>query len=919
MNFQLFSPIRGILSILLSLFTMLSIAQDDTYTIEGQVKDKSSLKKLEAAQVRVLQNGGEFDVYDCGGAGRFKFDLPLGYVYDIICSRADYITKIIRIDTKNIPEEDREGGFISQTDFFLFKNIEGFNLDIMNDPVGKASFDPQKNDVVWDEGYIARQNAKIEAEFERLENLAENMEKMQAEFDELMLKGGQKMIEKKYQEAMDKFSAAKKIFPDNKDAIAKYDEAKALFDAEQAGKDLEARYKKYCDDGEKAMTSKNWEQAKSQYTEAQKLKPAERLPKDKLAEIDKQLALEANREEYNRIVADADAKFANKDYAVCIKKYQEASKLMPAEEHPRSQIVKAQTALDAFMADEANRQKLEQRYKDLLQLGERNVKDKNYDVALGNYEEASSLKPEEQMPLDKIAEIKNLLADLAEKEKENNALASANSEKERIQKEYDARIQEGNKQFTANDLEKARSEFQAAMDLKPSEKYPKAKISEIDKMLEDLAKKNGKEDELEAQRRAEEERLAKEDAARKEKEDQLARIEKERLDRIEKERQEREAAAEAKAQKDARNREKGERFNQVDRSTEDEVEAYYRQAAESAEKSKFTSIQQKHEESESFRADKEADAVESQIENVESVNSQKDEWQNVFRNGEGVTLKAERKAMEEKEQASKNTKTYREAADKKRQDEEGRVLEDKDAQAKLVNNDRIRTTSIIETETKKSNYTKQQESYTTKSEAGRKTNIYNVEKNKDAQKDVVYEGEKVREENMVKVNEAKDRAREQASDVKSAADVRLESANRDVDDKKEIAASVGDGKDEIRQTRVDEINKKKEDEEMAVIDRDARASSKAYKSREDAFLKNPGFEKEPSEYPVIPGTEDLPQGVTETSYELPNKTVIERTVKIGNKVDRYKKVVSKFAIYYFKNDKPITENTWITETLEIGE
>jgi hypothetical protein len=414
--------------------------------------------------------------------------------------------------------------------------------------------------------------------------------------------------------------------------------------------------------------------------------------------------------------------------------------------------------------------------------------------------------------------------------------------------------------------------------------------------------------------------LAKEDAARKEKEDQLARIEAERLERIEKERQEREAAAEAKAQKDARNREKGERFNQVDRSTEDEVEAYYRQAAESAEKSKFTSIQQKHEDNASFREDKEADAAESQTERVENVNAQKDEWQNVFRNGEGVTLKAERQAMEDKDRASKNTKTYQEAADKKRQDEEGRVQEDKDTQAKLVNNDRIRMTSIAETESKKSNYTKQQEAYTNKSEAGRKTNIYNVEKDKDAQKDVEYDGEKVRQENMVpKVNEAKDRANEQAADVKSAADVRLESANRDVDDKKEIAASVGEGKDEIRQTRVNEINQKKEDEEMAVIDRDAKASAKAFESREDAFSKNPGREKEASEYPVIPGTEDLPQGVTETSYELPNKTVIERTVKIGNKVDRYKKVVSKFAIYYFKNDKPITENTWITETLEIGE
>lgn len=165
------------------------------------------------------------------------------------------------------------------------------------------------------------------------------------------------------------------------------------------------------------MTAKNWQQAKTQYTEAQKLKPEERLPKDKLADIEKQLALEANREEYDRIVADADAKFANKDYAVCVKKYQEASKLLPAEKPPRSQIIKAQNCLDALMADEANRQKLEQRYKDLLQLGERNVKDKKYEVALSNYGEASALKPEEALPKDKIDEIKKLLADLAAKEK----------------------------------------------------------------------------------------------------------------------------------------------------------------------------------------------------------------------------------------------------------------------------------------------------------------------------------------------------------------------------------------------------------------------------------------------------------------------------------------------------------------------
>jgi hypothetical protein len=43
--------------------------------------------------------------------------------------------------------------------------------------------------------------------------------------------------------------------------------------------------------------------------------------------------------------------------------------------------------------------------------------------------------------------------------------------------------------------------------------------------------------------------------------------------------------------------------------------------------------------------------------------------------------------------------------------------------------------------------------------------------------------------------------------------------------------------------------------------------------------------------------------------------VTERLVKIGNKVDKYKKVVSKTAIYYFRNGTSITEETWKLATL----
>ncbi|MEY3399111.1 MAG: hypothetical protein RL220_1705 [Bacteroidota bacterium] len=894
-------------------------AQEDVYTIEGQVKDQSTLKKLDMAQVRVLQNGAEFDVYDCGGSGRFSFDLPLGYVYDISCSRADYVSKTIRVDTKNIPMEDRAGGFISQTDFFLFKYIEGFNLEIMKEPVGKAGFDQQKNDVVWDGDYIERQKAKIDAEFKRLEDLEKNRDKLQKEFDDLMLKGGQKMIEKKYGEAMEKFSGAKKIFPDNKEAQAKYDEAKRLFDEEQAAKDLEARYSKLLADGDKAIASKNWQLGKTLFTEASVLKPQERLPKDKLKEIDDALAAEENRVQYDKLIKDADAKFENKDYGVCIQKYEEASKLIPSEDYPRDQIVKAKALRDAMMADEAERQRMEQRYKDLMTLGERNFKDKKYEDALTNYEEASGIKPDEKQPKDRIDEINKILADLKAKQSEMDALASANADKERIEKEYQEHITKANGLFDTSKLSEARSEYEAALALKPGEKYPKARITKIDEMLAEAESAKAGKDLADANKKAEEDRLKAEELARKEKEEREAQIEAERQARMEKEMADRQAEADARAQADARNKERGKLFSEVDRSREDEVEEYYRQAAESAEKSKYTNVEQTHRDQEAFLASRNEESVSKRNDNLENVNATKDDLVNVYRDGSLVTAESQRITDDKKKQAEKNSDQYTERADQSRERNLDKVTEIKTVQSQVSENDRIRMQSISQTEQKIEKYQDMNAGYTSKGDAQRKSNIYDVDKKKEDQEKAKKEGEVVREQNIEAVTEKKDLQTSAANDALSAAEVRRETAVSNVDEKKDQQASVSDGKEVFRSQKVEEVDAQKSKTEMMALEKDAASASKAYETRQELFDKNPGHAKDAGDYPVIAGTEKLKEGVTETSYELPNKTVIERTVKIGNKVDRYKKVVSKFGIYYFKNDKPITENTWNSETLDIGE
>jgi len=106
-----------------------------------------------------------------------------------------------------------------------------------------------------------------------------------------------------------------------------------------------------------------------------------------------------------------------------------------------------------------------------------------------------------------------------------------------------------------------------------------------------------------------------------------------------------------------------------------------------------------------------------------------------------------------------------------------------------------------------------------------------------------------------------------------------------------------------------------------------KASNEALQAGSAARLKNQGQEAmldadilvEASKergLPVSlsPEDRDIPQGVQETSYDIQNGLVIMRTVRSGDVVKRYRKVVMKTGTYYFCGDRSITEIRWDLET-----
>ena len=420
----------------IALTCRVGLSQNDIAHVFGQLKDQTTKKKLEGVIVQVFKDGMVFDTYNAGTTGKYDFKLPLGFTYDIKFSKGgEYLAKVIRIDTRNIPEEDRYGGFDMNVDGTLFPYRQGFNTDLLREPLAKANYNPSEDGLTFDFAYSEQKAKEIDAEFKRLDDIEKNLAKLKADFDKFMKDGDQGMLEKKYADAITNYRGALGIFPDDPTAKTKLAEAQAKLDEENANKDIEARYKKLIDEGDAFFEAKKYTDARDRFTKARDLKN-QAYEKEMLHKIDLAIADGQNRGIYNALIDDADQKFNNKDFAVSIEKYKEASKLFPTESYPKDQILKAESALKDMLAYEAERLRLEKEYQDKLALGARSQDEDKLEQAVMHYRAASELKPAEQLPKDKIAELEALIDQRRSQREMDDANAAANAERERIEREY---------------------------------------------------------------------------------------------------------------------------------------------------------------------------------------------------------------------------------------------------------------------------------------------------------------------------------------------------------------------------------------------------------------------------------------------------------------------------------------------------
>ncbi|MCG8578005.1 MAG: hypothetical protein MI810_24210 [Flavobacteriales bacterium] len=315
-----------------------------------------------------------------------------------------------------------------------------------------------------------------------IEGILANAAKNEAEYKKRMTEGGAALTSEDFDVAISKFEEALTFKPGDSAAEAKLAEAKKKKEEKEKAaadaKALQDKYDKLIADADKLLSGESYEEAKAKYQEALAVLPDEEKPKQKISEIDailKKLKDEADakaklEEDYKKLITEADAAFADKDWEKAKTQYKSASALKTDEKYPMDQI----DLINKELEKEASQAKKREEFESLMTAAKGLFDGKKYEEAKSKYQEASSVLPDETEPKTKIAEIDKILADM------DKAAA--------LEKEYNDLMTEGNSLQSNGDLAAALDKFKKALDVKAGDTAAQAKIDEINKLIEEQNK-----------------------------------------------------------------------------------------------------------------------------------------------------------------------------------------------------------------------------------------------------------------------------------------------------------------------------------------------------------------------------------------------------------------------------------------------
>lgn len=352
----------------------------------------------------------------------------------------------------------------------------------------------QARQLVPDNAYPQKQVDLINQEKQQLAKI----ELQEKEFDQNIQAGDKLTRQKDFLQAINSYRKALEVKPGNKLASEKIAETEQAIAAIETDK----KYQETIKAADQTMDANDLQKAKMQYLEALKIKSGEKYPNEKIRKIDEALAerekLQQTENEFQALVGKGDAAFSQNDYETAKTNYTNALSLKSNASEVKSKIKNIENLLQKIADDKKKEENRllalaaanEKAYNSAIDKGNKLIAQKTYTEARGSFQDAKSLKPTEHLPDQMIAKIDSLIAG---NEREMAAArlkeeAYQKSLKEAQEKSYNDAMATADKAFSENDLNTAKSGYEAALKIKVADPTAKQKLGQTEAKLAQLAK-----------------------------------------------------------------------------------------------------------------------------------------------------------------------------------------------------------------------------------------------------------------------------------------------------------------------------------------------------------------------------------------------------------------------------------------------
>ena len=287
--------------------------------------------------------------------------------------------------------------------------------------------------------------------------------KKQANIQQKVSEGESLLGQQKWDGAKVKFEEVLILDSNNQTAIDKINEINTQLSAIRSQEEQDAQFESLKEQGVLLMSQGKLNEAKDNLNRALEIKADNSINK-KIIEIDQLLAAEtASQNEnnaYSSLLDQASKKEISSDYKGAIELLKEASSLRPDEAFPKQRVAD----LEDLIKKEKEADNTNEKYAQAMSVGDDLMKRKDYLGAIREYNRALVFKPNEQEPVDKAVEAERL-----EKTKDSD-----------VNSQYEKIINVAQKKIDAAEYDRAIELLERAQKLRSGDDRPKKMLELIE-------------------------------------------------------------------------------------------------------------------------------------------------------------------------------------------------------------------------------------------------------------------------------------------------------------------------------------------------------------------------------------------------------------------------------------------------------